>query len=123
MRAEEGRTVLVVDDDPGILDVLEQALEAEGYRVLMASNGAEALHHAASSVPDIALVDLMMPIMDGATFVRKLRCSPASSAIPIIILSAARDLERTVADLGVQAVISKPFDLDQLLDLVAVHAS
>src|SRR3712207_5379595 len=88
VRVDEDRTVLVVDDDPGILDVLEQALEAEGYRVLMASNGAEALDRAARGAPDVTLVDLMMPVMDGPTFVRRLRQMPGGAAIPVIILSA-----------------------------------
>ena len=117
------RTVLVVDDDPGILDVLEQALDAEGYRVVMANNGREALAQAAADQPDIMLVDLMMPIMDGWQFVRECRGIEHCAGTPVIILSAARNVEQAARDLGVQAVVSKPFDLDNLLDLIASHTS
>ena len=112
----------MVDDDPGILDVLEQALDAEGYRVLMASNGRDALDRVAGEPPDVMLVDLMMPVMDGWQFVRECRGLTGCAATPIIVLSAARNAHQAV-DLGVEAVISKPFDLDDLLGLVAAHTA
>jgi two-component system, chemotaxis family, chemotaxis protein CheY len=121
--SEDARTVLVVDDDPGILDVLEQALDAEGYRVVMASNGREALRRVFERRPDLMLVDLMMPVMDGWTFVRECRSIDYVANTPVIILSAARNVEQAAHDLGVQAVISKPFDLDTLLSLVASHTT
>jgi two-component system, chemotaxis family, chemotaxis protein CheY len=121
--SEDARTVLVVDDDPGILDVLEQALDAEGYRVVMASNGREALRRVFERRPDLMLVDLMMPVMDGWTFVRECRSIDHVANTPVIILSAARNVEQAAHDLGVQAVVSKPFDLDTLLSLVASHTT
>ena len=117
------RTVLVVDDDPGVLEVLELALQAEGYRVLMARNGREGLEQARIVPPHLMVVDLMMPIMDGWQFVRECRLSNQLGETPVIILSAAHNVEQVVKDLGVQAVLAKPFDLDRLLALVASHAA
>jgi two-component system, chemotaxis family, chemotaxis protein CheY len=117
------RTVLVVDDDPGVLEVLDLALSAEGYRVVLARNGREALDQAAEANPSLMLVDLMMPVMDGWQFVRACRQQGLAQQTPVIILSAARNVEQSVRDLGVQAVIAKPFNLDHLLDLVATHAA
>jgi DNA-binding response OmpR family regulator len=117
------RTVLVVDDDPGVLEVLDLALTAEGYRVVLARNGREALDQAAETHPSLMLVDLMMPVMDGWQFVRACREQEFAQQTPVIILSAARNVEQAVHELGVQAVIAKPFNLDHLLDLVAAHAA
>ena len=117
------RTVLVVDDDPGVLEVLDLALSAEGYRVVLARNGREALDQAAESHPNLMLVDLMMPVMDGWQFVRACRERHFAEQTPVIILSAARNVEQAARELGVQAVIAKPFNLDHLLDLVAAHAA
>jgi two-component system chemotaxis response regulator CheY len=117
------RTVLVVDDDPGVLEVLELALTAEGYDVILAHDGREALEHVASSRPHLMVVDLMMPIMDGWQFVRECRKRDICDKTPVIILSAARNLDQAARELGAQAVVSKPFNLDDLLDLVASHAA
>jgi DNA-binding response OmpR family regulator len=118
-----GRTVLVIDDDPGVLEVLELALHAEGYRVVMARNGREGLEQARVEQPHLMVVDLMMPIMDGWQFVRECRSTSLLDRTPVIILSAAHNIDQAVRDLGVQAVVAKPFDLDFLLDLVASHAA
>ena len=123
LQGRDVRTILIVDDDPGILDVLEQALTAEGYRVVLASNGREALARAAEAGPDVMLVDLMMPVMDGWQFVRECRATSVCADTPVIILSAARALRDTAAELGVQAIVAKPFDLGDLLNLVAACAA
>lgn len=116
------RTVLVVDDDPGVLEVLELALDAEGYQVVVARNGLEGLEQACSHRPDLMVVDLMMPIMDGWQLVREFRRDQATGSTPVIILSAAHNIDEAARDLGVEAVIAKPFNLDDLLDLIATHA-
>jgi DNA-binding response OmpR family regulator len=116
-------TVLVVDDDPGVLEVLQLALDAEGYNVVVAHNGREAIEQAARSRPRLILVDLMMPIMDGWEFVREYRKNKRHERTPVIILSALRHVEEATRDLDVQAVLAKPFDLDELLDVVAAHVS
>src|SRR6266545_1911034 len=116
------RTVLVVDDDPGVLEVLELALSAEGYDVVLARDGREALERATSRTPSVMLVDLMMPVMDGWQFVRECRKRREWDRTPVILLSAARNVEMAAQQLGVQAVLPKPFNLDHLLQLVAAHA-
>jgi two-component system response regulator MprA len=123
LQGRDVRTVLIVDDDPGILDVLEQALSGEGYRVVRASNGCEALARLGGVAPDVILVDLMMPVMDGWQFVRECRSLGVCNDTPVIILSAARSLAETAETLGVQAVVPKPFDLEELLHLVAACAA
>lgn len=113
--------VLVVDDDPYIRDVVAQLLESEGYRIEEATNGAEALSVVAdaSRRPNVILLDLMMPVMDGWEFARRLQeCIPPLN-IPIVVLSAARLPAERLTVLGAQAVLAKPFDVDELLDKVA----
>jgi two-component system chemotaxis response regulator CheY len=118
--SEEPR-VLVVDDDPYIRDVVAQLLEGEGYRIEEATNGAEALG-VISDVdrrPNVILLDLMMPVMDGWEFARRLQEHVPPLNIPIVVLSAARLPNERLTVLGAQAVLAKPFDVDELLDQVA----
>jgi CheY-like chemotaxis protein len=117
------RRVMVVDDDPGVLDILQIALQAEGYEVMLARNGLEALDLAGEQLPHLMLVDLMMPIMDGWELVRQFRGRDGFASVPIIILSAAREIERERATLGVEAALAKPFDLLRLLTAVSAWAS
>lgn len=121
--ASDSVTVLVVDDDPGVLEVLQLALDAEGYNVVVARNGREALEQAARSQPRLILLDLMMPVMDGWEFVREFRRRRRDERTPVIILSALRHVEEATRNLDVQAVLAKPFNLDELLDVVATHVA
>lgn len=111
-------SVLVIDDDPDIVRVLTSALEDEGYRVL-SSIGDAAIEMARALHPDLVLLDLRMPGMDGAEVSRRLRADPATAAIPIIVVSAVQNLAQAVEKLPVDAQVQKPFDLDQLYTLVA----
>src|SRR4029077_16778179 len=81
-------TILVVDDDPVIQKLLAVNFEMEGYRVVTASDGAEALDRIASDHPNLAVLDVMMPRVGGLDVVRALRADPATSTMPIILLSA-----------------------------------
>ena len=103
--------VLVVDDDPDILD-------AEGYRVCRARHGQEALAQVESERPDIILLDLMMPVMDGVAFSQALRKRPAVSDVPIVVISADGNPQRAAA-VGAAGYLAKPFDIDALLTQVA----
>lgn len=113
--------VLVVDDDPYIRDVVAQLLEGEGYQIQEATNGAEALGvvNNAPHRPNVILLDLMMPVMDGWEFARRLQEHIPPLDIPIIVLSAARLPNERLTVLGARAVLAKPFDVDELLDQVA----
>ena len=109
------RRVLVVDDDPDILDALAEILEVEGYEVQRARNGREALQRLEQARPDLVLLDLMMPVMDGWEFARSL--SPASRP-PIIVLSADRNVSARAKEIGALDWLAKPFELTELLAAV-----
>lgn len=111
-------SVLVIDDDPDIVRVVTAALEDEGYRVL-ASLGSAAVEMARELHPDVVLLDLRMPGMDGAEVSRRLRADPETAGIPIIVVSAVQHLAQAVEKLSVDAQLQKPFDLDRLYTLVA----
>ncbi len=111
-------TVLVVDDDAAILDLLQAVLEDEGYHVRVSVDVA-ALHSAHAQPPDLILLDLMMPLMDGAAVTRRLRADPATAHIPIVAVSARHDLTALTAGMAVDDTLTKPFDLDALSAVVA----
>jgi two-component system chemotaxis response regulator CheY len=106
--------VLVIDDDPDVLSTVEQILEGEGYTVAGARNGLDALSVLDSVTPDVILLDLMMPVMDGWEFRRRLKCHHAA-ATPVIVVSADRDISRKAASIAADGYVAKPFDLDDLL--------
>jgi two-component system response regulator MprA len=112
-----GRRVLVVDDEPQVRASVTEALELEGYEVAQATNGAEALVLLASQSPDVIVLDLWMPVMDGWAFRRaQLATHPH---IPVVVLSALDLSSERLHELRANALIGKPFDLDVLYG--AVH--
>ena len=116
-----GKRVLVVDDDRVIQQLLEVNLELEGYEVAgTASDGREAIAMAAELKPDLILLDIMMPKMDGLEVCRHLKADPKLSKIPIVLLSArAQDMDiREGLEIGADAYLTKPFDPVELLDVV-----
>ncbi len=115
--ADSGR-VLVVDDDALIRDTLATALIDEGYAVRVAPDGQAALKTLNEWVPDLIVLDLMMPVMDGHAFRAAQRGIDWAADIPVVVLSAAHNVEARVAGLGATAVLPKPFDLGILLDVV-----
>ena len=109
--------VLVVDDDPDIVQFVRMNLELEGYDVETAANGLLALESIKERVPDLVLLDVMMPEMDGLSVLSRMRRSPATASTPVIILTAralADDRVRGL-DLGADDYITKPFDLEELI--------
>jgi CheY-like chemotaxis protein len=110
--------VLVVDDDPDILDAICDILDAEGYRVARARHGAEALEQVDAARPDVILLDLMMPVMDGVAFAHALRQRPRVRDIPIVVISADGNPQRA-ASVGAAGYLAKPFDIEALLAQVA----
>jgi CheY-like chemotaxis protein len=109
--------VLIVEDDADLREMMAQLLSLEGFQTATAANGREALeylHHSES--PDVILLDLMMPVMDGWEFRRLQQADPALAAVPVIVLSAL-DQNRT-ADVTASAFLKKPLDFDRLLQLV-----
>jgi CheY-like chemotaxis protein len=116
--------ILVVDDDSAILELIAQVLIDEGYNVLTAGDGRAAIALARMQLPKLILLDLMMPEMNGWQVIAALKSFNPTRTIPVILLSARRDLAETAADLGATAYLEKPFDLDELVQHVQsyVHA-
>ena len=110
--------VLVVDDDPEILDGLASFLKDEGYAVETARNGAEALEKTQTTKPDVLLVDLMMPVMDGAELIQRLRRETATSKTPVVVFSADRQVYQKASSLDVSGAIRKPLDFEELQQLL-----
>ena len=116
-----GLSILVAEDDAGIREVLSALLETEGYGVVLARDGAEALSLADSHHPDLILIDLHMPRLNGESFCHLYR--ETGSTTPIILLTAAdpKTVVAAVEACGAVAYIPKPFDLDELLDTISRH--
>jgi CheY-like chemotaxis protein len=112
------QTVLIVDDDPAILDLFAEALRWEGYRVLTATDSG-ALHLARTFLPNVILLDLVMPGMGGREISRRLKADATTADIPIIMMSASTRLGPIVETLPVNAHLEKPFPLRVLYDTVA----
>jgi two-component system, OmpR family, response regulator VicR len=113
------RTVLVVDDEFGTVEVLVAALEDAGYRVLTAANGRRALERLEENKPDLVVSDFMMPLMDGATLVQAMRSNPEYREIPVIMMSAAPEAALRRHLDGYEAFLRKPFRVPALLELIA----
>jgi CheY-like chemotaxis protein len=114
------KTILCVDDDPTQLMLLRLALTRAGYKVLEALDGKEGVELAVAHKPDLIIMDLMMPVMDGAVAVQHIRKNDVTKAIPILILSAYARGEQAKRALGAGAneMISKTFILTDLVDKI-----
>jgi two-component system chemotaxis response regulator CheY len=118
----ESATVLVVEDDDDLRGAVEWALDEEGYRVVTAANGAEALEQVDHEQPDLILLDMRMPVMDGWGFARSYR-QRTESQVPIVVVTAAQDAARWALEIQAAGYLAKPFDIDELLQAVARHAA
>jgi CheY-like chemotaxis protein len=113
--------ILVVEDDDAIRGLVSDVLRDDGYDVSEAANGAEALVCVGDHRPDLIVLDLMMPVMDGWQFVEECHRTAQCDDVPIVVTSASHDLPRTadrLRSLGVRTCLAKPFDVDGLLALV-----
>ncbi len=116
------KRILVVDDEPNITDVLRLGLEHDGYEISTCGSGLEALNSALRQRPDLIILDVMLPHLDGLEVCRRLRKSVRTSDVPILMLSAKDDVEDRVAGLetGADDYLSKPFAYRELR--ARVHA-
>lgn len=104
--------ILIVDDEPFNVDYLEQELDERGYQTVSAMNGQEALNQVTAENPDLVLLDIMMPIMDGFTVLARLKENAATRDVPVIIISAMSDMASVVKGIqqGAEDYLPKPFD-------------
>jgi CheY-like chemotaxis protein len=111
------RRILLVEDDHALRETLADVLRDEGYRVACACNGREALDRLGEdAAPDLILLDLVMPVMDGWAFRDAQRRRPGLAGIPLVVLSASFPSDSSrVRALGAQAVLAKPVGLDNLI--------
>ena len=117
MKRVEGG-VLVVDDEEVMRAVVRELLEDDGCEVREAANGAEALAILDEEVPDVVVLDMRMPVMDGWAFARAYRARPGPHA-PIVCVTAARDAHEWAEQIGAEGVVAKPFDLRELLGVLS----
>jgi CheY-like chemotaxis protein len=109
------RLVLVVEDDVSIRHVIADLLEERGFRVVQATNGAEALDQLSVLRPDVVVLDLLMPVMHGWDFMESYVEKTGGERIPIVVVSVNPALPRSFSRFGVHSIIAKPFDVDDLV--------
>lgn len=117
MTAARARRVLVVDDDPAIRRILTLTLELEGYEIETASDGQEALRALGRALPDVVVLDVMMPKLNGFQVLQRMREEPRTADVPVIILTAKAGTEDVWEGWrrGVDYYMTKPFDVEELL--------
>ena len=106
--------ILIAEDDPTVAQLYRAYAERRGHRVLMASDGAEALVTAATELPDLVLLDVAMPKLDGRDVIRQLKQNPRTAGIPILVVSALggdQNMRDMLLELGAWDVVEKPVDL------------
>src|SRR3712207_2947242 len=108
------RPILVIDDDPAILETVAEILSFEGYAVEVAGNGVEGLTTLERVHPSLVLLDMRMPVLDGWGFARVVK--ERGISLPIIVMTAAQDARRWANEIGANGYVAKPFDLPELLD-------
>jgi DNA-binding response OmpR family regulator len=111
-------TVLVCDDDEGILDVITIILEEEGFKVFPVISAQNVMTQIHALQPDLILLDLWMPHIDGISLTQELQRKKSTQHIPILLLSAHNQLAQTAQKLGVSRYLAKPFDIDDLIKAV-----
>jgi DNA-binding response OmpR family regulator len=115
-----GRGVLVVEDDLDLVTLLELVLQDAGHPVRTASDGRAALSSVAEEMPGVILLDMRMPVMNGWEFAREFRAR-YGRACPIVVVTAAENARARAEEIGADGWLSKPFDLQDVLDTVARH--
>ncbi|MFH1239227.1 MAG: response regulator [bacterium] len=112
------KKILVIDDEPHIVKIIASRLKASGYEVVTAADGEEALKKTLRECPDLVLVDILMPKMDGYTYVKEVRKNPDIKNTPIIVLTAKDKMKDLLAAEGVSGYLVKPCRGEELLKMV-----
>jgi CheY-like chemotaxis protein len=111
-------TVMVVDDDQDIREILTEVLSDAGYDVVPSTDGSDALTKLRDATPSLILLDLNMPIMDGVEFRQMQRKDPAKAKIPTVVMSAVHGMNERIANLAVDGALAKPVNLKDLMQVV-----
>lgn len=119
-RVENMKKIMIADDDPGIVDAVEIILDFEGYQVSSTVNGATILAMQ-NEYPDLLLLDIWMSGFDGRDICRELKQKQDTRGIPIIMISASRDIERSAYEAGADDFLAKPFEIEDLLGKIKKH--
>ena len=117
------KKILVVDDEVDLVETIRFPLESEGFNVLVAYNGEDALNQARTETPDLILLDIMLPKLDGYKVCRLLKFDERYRNIPILMLTAkTQEKDKTIGmETGADEYITKPFDMDELLEKVKAY--
>jgi CheY-like chemotaxis protein len=114
--------VLVVEDDPIIRELIVEVLSDEGHAVIEAADGATGVELAKREHPNLILMDLMLPVLDGVSAIRQLKSLPQTQSIRTIAMSAGTNLRLRANEIPADGTLAKPFDIDALLALVVVES-
>jgi CheY-like chemotaxis protein len=113
-----GKTVLICDDDESIVEILSLVLTNYGFKVIPERNSTNVFSSVDKNKPDILLLDLWMPVLPGDEVIRNLKSNPATSTIPVILISASSEAQKVAVATGADAFLAKPFQLDELIGAI-----
>ncbi len=116
MTEPQPKTIMIADDDPGIVDAVEMLLEFEGYKVRSTLNGSDVLEM--TELPDVLLLDIWMSGEDGRDICKKLKEMDHTKQMPVIMISASRDIKQSAIDAGADDFLAKPFEMNELLEKI-----
>lgn len=116
------KDILILEDEQALSDLLADVLEAEGHTARKAGNGLEALHQIEASRPNLILLDMMMPVMDGWEFIDRMRANDEWKTIPVVVITAVYDMSSLERKTGAKAILTKPFDIELIVDAVDLYA-
>ena len=111
------KRIMIADDDPGIVDAIEMMLTYEGYEVKSTCNGAT-FGDVIKTNPDLLLLDIWMSGEDGREVCRKIKATKKTKTIPVIIISASKDIEKSAIESGADGFLEKPFEMNELLNKI-----
>jgi DNA-binding response OmpR family regulator len=115
--------IFVCEDDQGILEVIKTVLESEGYELTCFTSGKGIVERIKAERPALLLLDLWMPEVDGETLIKTLKQDIETAGLPVVLVSAASEIERIAAEQKADDILKKPFHIDELLSMVEKHVS
>ena len=116
------KKIMIVDDDEGILDALTMMLQYKGYEVSTCANGSTILAMT-QAFPDLVLLDIWMSGTDGRNVCKQLKETPLTKSIPVILISAGKDIEASAIASGADGFLAKPFEMEELIDTIEKHTA